>query len=117
MGIYTDWVGRNRDLLRNVLIGLLLCNILGYAVAACVAEERRDKISRTERYARENKALAQKLPEGCEIRYIGDWQRVDVTNIPVVVAICKGRATTSTNSIIPSGKSTVPSTSVVIEGQ
>lgn len=56
-----------------------------------------------------------KLPKGCEIKYLGSLY-TGAYNIPVIVTTCEGHRATTSSYNMPSGKTKVPVFSVLISG-
>jgi hypothetical protein len=60
-----------------------------------------------------NDKIQQQLPEGCTIKYLGDYYKGSYPDIPVVMVDCERTTTINTNQWI--GKNTYQSTVVKIK--
>lgn len=60
-----------------------------------------------------NNSIQQQLPEGCTIKYLGDYYKGSYPDVPIVMVDCERTTTINTNQWI--GKNTYPSTVVKIK--
>lgn len=98
-----------------LIIGVVGLIAIGVSHCSGIAEHRLEKYRRD--VAQNNAALVTRLPEGCTLDFLGEYERAYKSAIPVVIVRCAAASTTTTNTVNRPGKYDEPNTTVRIQGQ